>query len=52
MAKNVETSFIKKQTSKCKAVLFNDSIVKKKQQKIENIAKTESKPNLKAMSNS
>ena len=42
----------KKKTSKCKAVLFNNFIAKKKQQKTEDITKTEFKTNLKTLFNS
>ncbi len=48
VAKNVETSLQKEQTSKHKAALSNDSVAKKKQQKTEDIAKTESKLDPKA----
>ena len=44
-AKNVKTSLYKKQTNKHKTTLSNNSISKKKQRKMEDIAKTESKPN-------
>lgn len=52
MAKNIQTFLQKKQTSKCKVTLSNDSVAKKKQQKTEDIAKTESKSDPKASSNS
>ena len=52
VVKNVEISLQIKQKNKCKATLFNKSVAKKKQQKTENIIKTESKPNPKALSNS
>ena len=47
-AKNIKTFLQKKQTNKRKTALSNDSIAKKKQQKTENIAEIESKPDPKA----
>ena len=50
--KHVETSLQKEKTNKCKVALSSDSVAKKKQRKMEDITEMESKPNLKAKTES